>query len=215
MPATNASFTVPPTALPARFSSVSGTDRYSKRTAVERSVSNEFFSHGLTQGIAVGRVTDRVAWEVSLNDGSHIPGNPEPANTPFNSTLEADWSASWRLDWKFAGDWARFADFASWRGSDEGLKIGGGLHFQTQGGTTPREITSDFFFGTAQEINALSWAFDVQYEGDGWSLFGAYHGHRLEWEFTPNRLTVSQHGWVIQGWRRLQARPDPSRRRRP
>ncbi|MFK7883873.1 MAG: hypothetical protein AB8F26_06795 [Phycisphaerales bacterium] len=167
--------------------------------AVERSVSNEFFSLGLTQGVAVGRVTDQFAWEVSFNDGGRYWGNPEPANTAFNSTLEADWAASWRLDWKFAGDWARFADFTSWRGSDEGLRVGGGVHFQSQGGTNPDQIVSDFFQGTAQEVNVLSWALDVQYEGDGWALFAGYHGHRIEWEFGPNRLVVGQHGLVVQG----------------
>jgi len=167
--------------------------------AVERSVSNEFFALGLTQGIALGRVTDRFAWEVSVNDGHRYWGNPEPANAAFNNQFEADWAFSGRFDWKFSGDWARFADFASWRGSDEGIKAGAGFHVQRQGDTNPDQISADFFLFDAQEVLVLNWAADIQWESDGWSVYAGYNGHRIMWEISNNQLTTVQHGLVLQG----------------
>ncbi len=167
--------------------------------AVARSVTNEFFNLGLTQGIAVGRVRDRVAWEVALTDGAHFWGNPEPANTAFNSGLEADVALTYRFDWKFAGDWSRFADFSSWRGSDEAFRVGFGLHMQTQGQTNPSEIQPDFFNGTAPNVNMLAWTVDAQYESDGWAAFAAYHGHRIDYGYRPLGLITIQHGFVLQG----------------
>jgi hypothetical protein len=167
--------------------------------AVERSVNNEFFALGLTQGIALGRVTDRFAWEVSVNDGHRYWGNPEPANTAFNNAFESDWAFSGRFDWKVAGDWARFADFTSWRGSDEGLKFGAGFHIQRQGDTNPDQIPADFFLFPAQEVLVANWSADMQWENDGWALFVGYNGHRIMWEINNNQLTTVQHGLVIQG----------------
>lgn len=167
--------------------------------AVERSVANEFFALGLTQGIALGKVTDRFAWEVSVNDGHAYPGNPEPANTAFNSGFEADWAFSGRFDWKVAGDWARFADFTSWRGSDEGLKIGAGFHIQRQGDTNPDQTPTGFFNGNASEVLVATWSADVQWENDGWALFAGYTGQRIMWEINGNQLTLVNHGLVLQG----------------
>ncbi len=167
--------------------------------AVERSVANEFFALGLTQGVALGKVTDRFAWEVSVNDGHAYPGNPEPANTAFNNAFEADWAFSGRLDWKIAGDWARFADFTSWRGSDEGLKIGAGFHVQRQGDTNPDSIPTGFFLGNASEVLVATWSADVQWENDGWALFAGYTGQRVMWEINSNQFTIVNHGLVVQG----------------
>ncbi|MEM9373972.1 MAG: hypothetical protein AAGA55_10040, partial [Planctomycetota bacterium] len=167
--------------------------------AVERSVANEFFAMGLTQGVALGNVTDRFAWEVSVNDGHGYVGSPEPANTAFNSGFEADWAFSGRFDWKIAGDWARFADFTSWRGADEGLKVGGGLHIQRQGDTNPDSVPADFFNGDASEILIVTWSADVQWENDGWALYAGYTGQRSMTEIGGNQLTLVHHGLVVQG----------------
>ena len=167
--------------------------------AVARSVTNEFFNIGLTQGLAVGRVRDRVAWEIALTDGGHILGNPEPANTAFNSGLEADAAVTYRLDWKFAGDWARFADFSSWRGSDEAFRVGFGFHMQHQGETSPADPQPDFLNGAASSVDYIGWTIDAQYESDGWAAFAAYHGQRIDFGYRPLGLVTIQHGFVLQG----------------
>ncbi len=169
--------------------------------AVERSVSNEFFAPGNTQGVALGRVRDRVAWEVSFNDGIRYLGNPDPLNTDYTSVLEADWAVSYRLDWKFAGDWTRFQDFTSWRGEDEAFRVGAGIHLQRQGDTNPGDIDQDYLAFDAQDAIVWLWTIDAHYEGDGWSVFAAYTGNRIEAEFEDPSLTLKliQHGWLVQG----------------
>lgn len=167
--------------------------------AVERSVANEFFAPGNTQGIAIGRVTDRFAWEASLNDGIRYLGNPDPLNTEYTAAIEADWALSGRFDWKLAGDWTRFQDFTSWRGDDEALRVGGGLHVQRQGDTTPGGNQPDYLLGTTEDVVVWLWTVDAQYESDGWSVFAAYTGNIIEMEFEDVSLRLIQHGWVLQG----------------
>lgn len=167
--------------------------------AVERSVANEFFAPGNTQGIALGRVDDRFAWEVSFNDGIRYLGQPEPSNTAFDSRFEADYALSGRFDWKLAGDWTRFEDLASWRGSNEAIRVGVGAHIQRQGDTNPGLTQPDFLLGDTEDATTALWAVDAQYESDGWSVYAGYMGHYIEWDFPDQVLRVTQHGWVLQG----------------
>lgn len=167
--------------------------------AVERSVANEFFAPGDTQGVALGFVGQNLAWEVSFNDGIDFLGSGQTANTAFNSGFEADLAFTARLDYKLAGAWERFEDFASWRGEDVAARIGAGLHWQNQGDTNPGEPnTPDFLVGDILEINNITWTVDASYESDGWHAFLAYTGHRIEWEFTLDTLEAVQHGVVAQ-----------------
>lgn len=168
--------------------------------AVERSVANEFFAPGNTQGIALGYVGQNLAWEVSFNDGIDFLGSGQTVNTPFNSGFEADYAVTARVDYKLAGAWERFDDFASWRGEDVAARIGAGFHWQNQGDTNPTEPnTPDFLSGDILEINNITWTADASYESDGWHAFFAYTGHRIEWEFSLQTLEVTQHGVVAQG----------------
>jgi hypothetical protein len=168
--------------------------------AVERSVANEFFAPGNTQGVALGFVGQSLAWEVSFNDGIDFLGSGQTVNTPFNSPFEADLAVTARVDYKLAGAWERFDDFASWRGEDVAARVGAGLHWQSQGDTNPGEPnTPDFLFGDILNITNLTWTVDASYESDGWHAFVAYTGHRIEWEFTLQTLEAIQHGVVVQG----------------
>lgn len=168
--------------------------------AVERSVANEFFAPGNTQGIALGYVGRNLAWEVSLNDGIDFLGSGQAANTAFDSGLEADLAVTTRVDYKLAGAWERFDDFASWRGEDVAARVGAGFHWQSQGDTNPGgPNTPDFLAGDILSINNITWTADASYESDGWHAFVAYTGHRIEWEFALQTLDVTQHGLVVQG----------------
>lgn len=166
--------------------------------AVERTVTNEFFAPGNTQGVALGFVGPHIAWEVSFNDGIKFLGNREPANTEFNSPFEADYAVTARVDWKLAGDWSRFEDFTSWRGDEVAARIGAGLHWQRQGDTNPGSAQPDFLFGETLDITNITWTVDAAYESDGWHAFIAYMGHRLEWEYPVSTLIFTQHGIVLQ-----------------
>jgi hypothetical protein len=172
---------------------------------VERSITNEFFSPGYTQGVALGFVGPDVAWEVSFNDGIAYLGTPEPANSAFNAPTEGDFAVSSRVDWKLAGDWSRFEDFTSWRGEDVAARVGAGFHWQRQGDSNPNSFVPDFIVGVgtgAEDATVMMWTVDASYESDGWHAFAAYVGHRLEWEIagTPavDTLILVQHGVVAQ-----------------
>ncbi len=169
--------------------------------AVERSVANEFFAPGHTQGVALGFVGPNIAWETSFNNGIAFMGNPGPANSAFDSQFEADYAVTARLDWKLAGDWTRFEDFTSWRGDDVAAKVGFGLHWQRQGDTNPGDVVPDFLNGDAQDVSNITWTVDASYESDGWNAFAAYIGHRIEYEypdFPTSTLIFVQHGFVLQ-----------------
>lgn len=169
--------------------------------AVERSVANEFFAPGHTQGVALGFVGPNVAWETSFNSGIAFLGNPGPDNAAFDSQFQADYAVTARLDWKLAGDWTRFEAFSSWRGDDVAAKVGFGLHWQRQGDTNPSDLVPDFLNGDAQDVSNITWTIDASYESDGWHAFAAYVGHRLEYEypdFPTSTLIFVQHGFVMQ-----------------
>jgi hypothetical protein len=157
--------------------------------AVERSLSSEIFGPGYTQGIALGRVLKDYAWEFSVNDGGRTVLVRESDNTAFNDPDEKDLGLSARFDWKIKGDWDQFTDFSSWRGSNEGLKVGAGILYQFSGEFNP---------GTS-----ITWTADVQYEDDGWSLFGAYTGTYVDYDFvdggTFNRVATDFHSVMVQG----------------
>tara|TARA_R110000782_G_scaffold29795_3_gene74052 strand:+ start:8599 stop:9951 length:1353 start_codon:yes stop_codon:yes gene_type:complete len=171
--------------------------------AVERSVTNEFFAPGNTQGVALGFVGPDIAWEVSFNDGIDSLGSRQTVNTAFDSPFEADFAVSSRVDWKLAGDWSRFEDFTSWRGEDVAARVGAGLHWERRGDTNPAAFIPDFIVGVgdALDFTNITWTVDASYEGDGWHAFVAYVGQRLEWEIDSpvvGTLILTQHGIVGQ-----------------
>ncbi len=168
--------------------------------AVERSLTNEFFNHGYTQGVALGRVQRNWAWEVSVTDGGRFLSSQEIANTSFTSPFEADFAIAGRIDRKIRGNWEQFVDFTSFQGSQEGLKVGAGMMWLLQGDTNPGGFTPPLLFPRMIRTEMFSWTVDVQYEGDGWNVFAAYMGNTIDWEFAGDQsLYLVNHGFVMQG----------------
>lgn len=166
--------------------------------AAERTVTNEFFAPGNTQGIALGYVGADIAWEVSFNSGIKYLGIREPANSAFDSPFEADAGVTARVDWKIQGDWSRFEDFTSWRGENPAARAGVGGHWQRQGDTNPTGSSPDFLFGDTIDISNITWTVDGSYKSDGWHAFVAYMGHRIEYEYPIQTIILVQHGIVAQ-----------------
>lgn len=169
--------------------------------AVDRSIVNEFFNPGYTQGVAAAYTSDQFKFVGAFSDGATYIGNGNAANSAFNSAAENDIGLTARLDWLFSGTWDQFADFTSWRGSNTGFKVGVGGHYQRQGDTNPSSGTWGVLGGVAyDEIDIWLWTIDAQYEGDGWNLFAAYVGHSID--VTPPAGSVPKlvnHGFVLQG----------------
>jgi hypothetical protein len=167
--------------------------------AIDRSLSTELFGPGYTQGVALGNIGSNFAWELSLTDGGRYVGSRETDNTSFDSLDEADLGVGFRADWKLSGSWDQFADFASFRGSNSGTKIGAGFLYQFQGQTNPGDFTPPFVGSPAESSQIVTWTLDYQHEGDGWNFFAAYTGQWVDWEFAAATLGTLHNSVVVQG----------------
>jgi len=169
--------------------------------AIERSVTNEAFSQGYSTGFMFGYETDSWAGYLAISDGVNTAG------TSFNGP-EADVAITARGEYKISGDWAQFADLSSFRGSEQGLKIGAAIHYESYndtGGAAPASLTT----GGANPNSGyrLDYTADVQWEGNGWNLFGAFYGVTSESNKSdpnsnpPNSsdLSTTDFGFAVQG----------------
>ncbi len=175
--------------------------------AIDRSLTSELFGTGYTQGVALGRVLDNYAWEVSVNDGGRAFLIREADNTAFTDQDEKDLGVSARFDWKLKGDWDQFSDFTSWRGSNEAMKIGAGFHYQFTGQFNPGDLNVALFPAPVESSQHVTWTLDYQYEDDGWNFYAAYIGSWTDFEFPTgaflptlgfqNNAVLVQGGWFI------------------
>lgn len=169
--------------------------------AVERSVVNEFFNPGYTQGVAAAYTSDNWKFVGAFSDGATYIGNENTANSPFNSSAENDWGLTGRLDFLVSGTWDQFGSFSSFRGSNNGIKLGLGGHYQQQGRTNPSNWDWGVLGGVGLDrMNISLWTADAMLKGDGWNLFAAYTGHHID--ATPevgDLPSFTNHGFVLQG----------------
>lgn len=169
------------------------------RLAVESSVTHELFDTGYTQGVAGMWTGDAFRAFAAVSDGGTYPGNLGTANNAFNANGESDIGLTARLDWLFAGTWDQFEDFTSWRGSNYGVRVGAGAHYQSAGSTNPAAFASGLF-GTLDDAKVTEWTADAMVQGDGWNVFIAYVGQHLDLTTTtPTSIDLVNHGVVVQG----------------
>jgi len=147
--------------------------------AVERSLINEIFTGGRTQGIAVDYLGDQFHFVASYNDGANTP------NTPW-STRDTEFSFTGRGEILFSGTWDQFQDFTSWEGEETGFLLGGALHYQVQE------------YGTIDpdELEVLLATIDASLEFGGANLFGAFIYRSLD---DDAMVDYDQYGFLIQG----------------
>ncbi|KAA0217324.1 MAG: hypothetical protein DYG94_01160 [Leptolyngbya sp. PLA3] len=149
--------------------------------AAERTLTNEFFSQGYSQGVMLGYRSDAFAFYGAFSDGVNSSG------TNYNSAAEADYAFTGRVDVKFEGDWDRFDDFTSWRGDDLAVRVGGAIHWQSTGDTNP---------SLADNNELLLYTIDAAVEGNGWNLFAAFIGNNVDMGAGSD---VDHFGAVVQG----------------
>ncbi len=124
--------------------------------AAERSVMNAEFTQSRSQAVQLSTEGESFRFLAAFSDGLGT------LNTDFTSMAEADWAVTARGEYMWAGEWSRFNDFTSWRGSDFAGMAGVAGHYQTGGDTF---ATSDM---DLWELTA-----DASVEGDGWNAFVA------------------------------------------
>lgn len=129
----------------------------SKQLAADRSLANEMFNQGRSQGImATWDNGENFRVQLAFSDGF------QTANTDFNSAAEADFGLTGRVDWK-DGDWMDLEDFTSEANGNQALRIGGFGHYEDGGSTG----------GFTMDDQLWILGIDGQWESNGWSAFGS------------------------------------------
>lgn len=116
----------------------------SRQQAAERSLVNEQFSIGYTEGVQVsGSPVDNLGLTLMINDGA---GAGESGNGDFNET-PVDIAVTVRGDYLVMGEDKSFAkDYVSWSGDEASLQIGGAFHHeQVKSGVDAAAGTLDAF----------------------------------------------------------------------
>jgi hypothetical protein len=159
--------------------------------AIERSQTNEFFTQGYSTGFLFGYEQDAWATYIAVSDGVRTGG------TSFNGP-EADWAVTGRFEYKVSGDWAQFQDQSSFRGSEQGLKIGVAAHYENYGNTGGATSPGRPFGGTDGYL--FNYTADVAWEGNGWNLLAAFYGQTGEGRASGAAdVDGSDIGFLVQG----------------
>ena len=99
----------------------------SKQLTVERSIVNEYFNQGYSQGIQLGYEADSLRAWVWTGDGigsrGFGPGRANSKDTNWDRT-PTNYSFAGRAEYKISGDWSQFKDFSSKQGSGSGMMVG-------------------------------------------------------------------------------------------
>jgi hypothetical protein len=128
-----------------------------KQLAVERSTVNATFTQGRSQLVSLGYESEQFRGWVALSDGLNS------LNTDFTSATESDYAITARGEFRFGdGDFKRFDDMPSWKGSKFGGLLGAAIHFQDGGET-----------GGTVDTAVTQATVDASLEGDAWTAFVA------------------------------------------
>jgi hypothetical protein len=153
----------------------------SKQLGVERSMLNNAFTWGWTQGIELGWKNDDTKIILQYSDG------PGQANTMALSAPTNGWIA--RAEHRF-GD-ASLKDFAyltSKAGAEEGLLLG--VSYENY-----NNDSSTFEYGNANGSKSSGWTVDATLRGDGWNVFG----YVVDTSGEAAGSKQGSSGWLIQG----------------
>lgn len=170
---------------------------------VERSIVNQMFSTGWTDGIQFTASNDTLMGMVSFNNGGN---NANFATQNMNSTdgSYAQYALTGRVQWLAFGNWAQFNDMTSMRGGGQGLMLGAGFNWQ-HGGNQDSDINSANLGGVGSantDAGFLTYTADASWDLGGANLYGAFFGNMtgsLPAE-TGNTVTPSTNGSSIQSY---------------
>ena len=134
--------------------------------AVERSLTNEYFTLNRSEAVAIGYAdnsgeADTFRAEVAFSDGANSGFTGVGAATAAHYALTA------RANYAIIGDLDAFADN---RGStEEALRVGGGVHYEDFNNNLAT-------FMTKSQSDALAWTVDAGYKAGGFGILGAIFG---------------------------------------
>ncbi len=97
----------------------------SRQLAVERSLVNEEFNQGRSQGVELAYGDDQFKAAVMLNEGFDRSNSPALAeDTEFGVTA--------RVEALLAGSWGQYKDFTSWPEEATAVMIGAAVHYEQE-----------------------------------------------------------------------------------
>jgi len=179
--------------------------------AADRSLTNETFDQGYSQGIQLGYASEDFRAMLAFSDGfrsanSQFGSVNSSPNGNFGFTGqggESDWAITARVEFKFAGAWDQFKDFTSMPESQFAAMLGLAGHIEGSANDIlvqpdPADPTQDF----QAETQFGGVTLDVSLEGDGWNLYAAGNV-----AFTDNSAdagngannSTTDYGLVVQG----------------
>ncbi len=152
---------------------------YSRQTAVERSLTNEFFTLGRSEQIQISYKSDMLLLRAAISDGANNGAGAGSA-TGF-SAVGADvseFAVTARADFKFSGDWSQADDLSAWSGQPTGIFAGAAIHYELGDGNQ----------GAAGTIPShgdyLSWTIDGSLEMNGLGVYAAVIGGHVDADAT-------------------------------
>ena len=156
-----------------------------RQLAADRSLVNETFNQGRSQGVEYSHNSDDFRFAVAFSDGFRSANTDWPAGPAggIGGGGENDYAFTGRVEWKGAGEWGQFKDFSGAAGQDYGLLLGAAAHYQDHD-----MAGADVFL----------WTIDLSVEGDGWNVFAAVVGSHPDTNPATGGST-DDFGYVVQG----------------
>ena len=154
-----------------------------KQLTVERSMLENAFTYGWSQGIEFGWKNNDTNFVVQYTDGPN----------EFNTTALVAPTNAWvaRAEFRFGeATWNDFSYLTSQSGGKQGWLIGVAYeNYDTDNGTLE--------YGNANANESHGWTADVSYRADGWNVFG--YVVQTTGKNTANGNEVDSSGWLLQG----------------
>jgi len=173
---------------------------------VERSVVNQMFSTGWTDGIQFTAKNDSLMGMISFNNGGN---NANFATQNMNTTDGAysQYAITGRVQWLAFGNWAQFNDMTSMRGGGQGLMLGAGFNWQHGGNQANTAATNNVVGSANTNAGFLTYTADASWDLGGANLYGAFFGNMTGSLPVDNGLggqgtngsAIQSYGALVQG----------------
>lgn len=158
----------------------------SKQLTVERSMLDNAFTYGWTQGIEFGWKNEDVRLTAQYTDG------PNQSNSAALRDPVDAWIVRGEFRFGDAG-WKDFDYLTSKNGAKNGLLLG--IAYQNFDIDT-LDNTNDIEYGNAAAFSSNGWTVDASWRGDGWNVFGYYVDATSKGFNDVGKQDSS--GWLIQ-----------------
>ncbi len=166
----------------------------SAQLTVERSMIDNQFTYGWTQGVELGSKGEDLWWRAMYLDGPHT------ANTQAQGIGNDAASATARIDWRLAGDWKDWKTFTGYGSKSESYAfVGAAAQWFNRSGQSTNAIEYGGFEGN----RSIGLTVDGSVGGDGWTLYSAFvwANNRGSTTLATTGGPDSNHAWgaLIQG----------------